>query len=365
MSLLGSGIVTGVIGAETPVTFLTGPRFAQQLDQPVTATWSNLPFREAMASFSSAQRVAVLIDRRLDGDNAFSLVLSGDPLRAAVLKIAERKHAGSSIVGPVVYFGPRETAAVLRTLLALRRDEVGKYPAGVRKLLTQSRPWECGELSEPRKLIADLGKEARIEINGLDRVPHDLWPATRLPALPWCDRLTLLVAQFGLTYQVSSNGQSVSLVPIPDVVEIERTYPGGEQPSVRVKKLATLLPTARISLDGDKLVVRGRMEDHDEITQFLSGKQVRTTTVKSGQERYKLNVEGMPLEKTLGQLGTMLKLDVRYEREAIKTAGVSLDQLITFHVEDASLDELLTAAFKDTGLTFERRDNTVMIRPVK
>jgi hypothetical protein len=365
LATLGLLLLSPRAVAEPPAPWITGPRLARQLEQPITAAWSNLSFREAMASFSATQNLAVAIDRRVDADEPFLLTISGDPLRVAILKIAERKAVGSSLLGPVVYFGPKPSAESLKTLAALRRDEVGKLPTGARKLLTQSRPWSWGDLAEPRNLIAELGKEARVEVKNLDQIPHDLWPANRLPALPWSDRLTLVLVQFGLTFEVSSEGRSISLVPIPDVVEIERTYAGGEQPSVRAKKLAAKVPDARISVDNDKLLVVGREEDHNEIVQLLNGGQVRTTTIKPGRDVYKLNVERLPLEKVLAQLGNMLKLEVKYDREAIQAAGVSLDQLVTFHVENASLDDLLTAALKDRGLTFERKEKKVTIRPTK
>ena len=47
--------------------------------------------------------------------------------------------------------------------------------------------------------------------------------------------------------------------------------------------------------------------------------------------------------------------------KAIQKTGIALNQLITFRVENASLDELLSAALKNTGLTYERHEKTVTI----
>lgn len=356
--------IRGEIAAAEPfATTVSGPRLSQQLDQPMTASWSNLPFRDAMTSLADTQRIAVVIDRRIDADALFSLTISGEPLRQAIARIAQRKGIGSTLLGPVVYFGPQDAAQVLKTLAALRRDDVGRLPAGARKPLTQSRPLVWKDLDEPKQLIAELAKEAHIAVRNLDHVPHDLWRAGRVPALPWVDRLTLLLVQFGLTFDVSADGRSVTIVPIPERVEIERNYAGGEQPGERAKKLATQIPQAMVTVEGDKIVVVGRMEDHEDITQLLSGRRVHTSHVKAGKDVYKLNVERLPLDKVLSQLGAMLKLDLKLDRDAIQTAGIKLDQLITFHVENASLDELLTAALEGTGLHYEREDTTVTIGP--
>ncbi len=356
-------VAATLANAEPATGWVTGMRLTRQLEQPVTATWSNQPFREALASFSQTQHVAVIIDRRIDADAPLSLTIAGVPLRTAILMIAERKGIGSSLLGPVVYLGPKQTAEQLKTLAALRQDEAGKSPAGERKLLTQSRPWSWDDLAEPRKLASQLGKEARIEILGLEQIPHDLWSAKRLPALLWSDRLTLLLAQFGLMGKISADGRSVAIVPIPEIVEIERRYAGGDQPATRAARLAAQVPKARIWVDGDRLVAVGRLEDHEEISQLLSGKQVRTTTVTPGPQRYKFNVAGLPLDEVLTQLGTMLKLDVKYAQKEIQAANISLNQLITFQIENASLDELLAAVFKNTGLTFERQDKRVTVKP--
>ena len=48
------------------------------------------------------------------------------------------------------------------------------------------------ELAEPRTLLAALARENGLEIEGLDRVPHDLWPAADWPPMSLVDRLTLI-----------------------------------------------------------------------------------------------------------------------------------------------------------------------------
>ena len=347
--------------AAAPIEYVTGPKLLRQLEQPVTIAWSNVSFREAIASLSTSQRLAVVVDRRVDPDKPFSLKVAEDPLRLVILKIAEQKAIGSSILGPVVYFGPNKAAESLKTLAALRRDDVLQSPPGVKKLLAQSRPLAWDDLAEPRQLITSLAKEVRVKIDGLSQIPHDLWPANSLPSLPWSDRVTLILIQFGLTFQLADAGQSIAIVPIPNTIQITRNHPGGSLPSARAKKLQSQIPAAKISVQGEKIVVVGRMEDQETVAQLLSGRKVQTTTVKSGQDVYKLNVEGIPLEKVLTQLSAMLKLELKYDREAIQKSGVALNQLITFRVEDASLDELLSAALKGTGLAYERRDKTVTI----
>ena len=67
-----------------------------------------------MASLSRAQRVAVLIDRRVDPNQKLDLQLSGVPMDAALQQIADRCGLGVSRLGAVVYLGPPPAADHLR-----------------------------------------------------------------------------------------------------------------------------------------------------------------------------------------------------------------------------------------------------------
>lgn len=358
-------VTASVLWAAPPDIPISGRRFEQQLAAPVTATWNNVSFRKALQSLQDAQQVALVLDRRIDADAPFAFAADGDTLELTLARIAQRKQIGCTILAPVVYFGPQRVCEQLQTVAALRREDIGKLPASPRRLLSQSKPGGWPRLAQPAKLVAQMAEEARVKVENLETVPHDLWAEANLPVLPWSDRLTLILAQFNLTFEVTRNGRSITLVPIPNQVAITRSYAGGDAPRLRMAKLKQLVPNAQIDLNGTQLVVVGRNEDHHEVATLLAGKQVRKQVVSEGQRRYKLKVAGLPLENVFAQLGKMLKLEIRYDRDAIDRADISLKQLISFDVADATLEELLTAALNNTGLTHERTGTVVTIRPAK
>ena len=348
--------------ADSPSNWLVGPRFAQQLNQPIAATWSNTTLRAAIESFSRSNQIAVVLDRRIDADASFSLSVANDTVDVAIKKIAQRAEVGSSLLGPVVYFGPRPAAESLKTLAAIRRDEIKDAPLALRKLLAQSRKLFWPELAEPRELVTQLAKEVRLDVQGLNQIPHDLWLANSLPPLVWTDRMTLLLIQFGLTYEIAKGGKAIKILPMPEKIEIARVYPGGAQPQVRSTLLSSKVPAARFTVQDGQIFTNGRSEDHEAITALLSGKPVKTEQVSAGSNTYKLTIEGKQLDQVLSQLEKMLKLKVQIDRQQIQKAGISLTQLISVQVENATLDELLSAVFQTTELTFERKDNLVTIR---
>ena len=64
-------------------------------------------------------------------------------------------------------------------------------------------------------------------------------------------------------------------------------------------------------------------------------------------------------------MASRLSLNVQWDRATIERAGISINQLITVKIKDASLDDLLRAVLKDTKLDFRRDEKSVSIYPAK
>jgi hypothetical protein len=333
------------------------------LTQPVTLSWTNMPSGRAVRSLSAAQRIAIVLDRRVDPDREITLSLAGEPLAEGLRKIAEKLKAGYCQFGAIAYLGPPETAKRLRTLAALRLEEVrGLSDARVRELL-RLRDSKWDELAEPREIVAELASQAGIKLVGAEKIPHDLWPAAELPPLTWIDRLTLLAAQFDLTFRIEQGGKQVELVKIPDRVALARTYQAGAEARTIAGRWARALPGARVTARENTVRLEGLLEDHEYVERRFRGAPTRKTTVTAGKEVYQLSVEDAALDKVIDQLGDRLSLDVAWDRDAIDRRGIAVDQLISVQIKDANLDELLTAVLRGTRLTFRRAERNVTIYP--
>ena len=217
-----------------------------------------------------------------------------------------------SLVGPIAYFGPPATAERLATVAALRHDEAVEAPPARRKALLQSKAWHWKEATAPHALFDTLAKEAGVKIVGVDKLPHDLWAAADLPPLSWTDRLTLVAVQFDRTFEIDASGATVRLVPLPDKVQIERSYPGGGRASELAQRGRAQLPTAEVRAAGDKVVVTGRIEDQQLIERALRGQPAKHKTVTAGKQVYTLAREcaGGRIDPAVGrqaQPGTPLR----------------------------------------------------------
>ncbi len=351
---------------DEPAPWLTGEKFRDQLGQKVGVTWSGLPLRKALNSLSRSQHVAILLDRRVDPDQKIELSFDDLTLDAALKLIAERKSMGMAIVGAVVYLGPAECSAKIRTVAALRKEEAMRLPSTVRTRYLQQRPAKWDELAEPQALLKALGSECKIAIEGTDKIPHDLWGAADLPPANFIDRLTLIAAQFDLTFEIAEGGESVRLTAVPQTVAIQHVYPlRGElqrRSAEIVQKLSKALPEAKIEFAAGELTVRGHAEDLEFTEALLSGGAAKKTTVMPGKKVYQLTIV-MPVGQLIAKLGEKLDLEVRTDTAAISAAGLSLKTEVKVDVKNVSVDELLSAVLAPAGLTFQRQGRTITVVP--
>jgi hypothetical protein len=172
----------------------------------------------------------------------------------------------------------------------------------------------------------------------------------------------LIANQFDLTVKISPDGRRAELTPVPDRVEISRSYPAEKEPQVLAKKFAALAPQARIQMNGDKIVVSGLLEDHERIAPPPSPPRPATQTAPPIKV-YSLKVVEKPLGPLLKQLAERMHFELAMDEENLKQAGILLDQRVSFSVEDATIDDLLRAALKNTALKFQRNGKAVKILP--
>ena len=204
---LCAGMIISRSHAADSEPWATGAAIGQQLAVPVSVSWTNLPLARALKSLAKAQHVAIVLDRRVDPERPITLAIDQEPLGEALEKIAGHLTLGYCQFGPVAYFGPPTIAKRLRTLAALRLDELRQLPTPVTRKLLMMRSSHWEDLTEPKQLLEDLAAEAGVEILGIDKIPHDLWPAADLPPLSWIDRLTLIAAQFDLSFELDKAGR--------------------------------------------------------------------------------------------------------------------------------------------------------------
>jgi len=346
--------------------FLTESQLKQALARPVGITWRQRGLRDALLGLGETYQFAVLLDRRVDPGQQIDLAVDNAPLEEALRKIARQKDLEIAVVGPVVYMGPSATALRLRTLVALRQEEIRGLRGDARSRLLRTRPCGWPRLATPQEVLADVQREYGIAITNREHLPHDLWPAVELPPLNLAERLSLILAGYHLTFHIHEDGNTVTLTRIPEAVELTRRYRGNGRAEILAERWAALVPEAKVEAADGYVVVAGRAEEHEQIEQERresSGNGSRTAKVTTTRKQYTLTVREVPLRALLETLAKRLGLTLQMDEEALTTAGADLDRLVSIEVKDASLDELLKAALADSGIVYERNQHEIHLRP--
>jgi len=354
---------------QPPDGWRTGPALAKQLATVVpNARWSDAPLRRVIHGLSYAGRLAILVDRRVDPDQRLDLTLHDASYEDILRQIGEDRGFGMTVLGPVIYLGPPDASTRLRTISLLLRQEARKLPAEAERKLLRAARMRWPDLAAPRELLRTLAQDEGIALAGLEQVPHDLWGGADLPPLSLIDRLLLIAVQFDLTLKLAPDGRGVTLVPIPEDVAIVKEYPGGRQAQQLAAKWAALAPDCEIQVAGERIIVRGLVEDHERITgagRPLARPAPGKVKPARAKKTFTVNPTKGPLDRVLQELAKKLQLDLRIDRKALEDAGISPSVEVSFGVREATLDELLRAAVEPAGCTFRRTGKVVEVFPAR
>ncbi len=256
-----------------PTHYRTGRRFTTALEQPISGSWKGVPLRAILRRLSNERQIAILLDRRVDPEQELQVETGDRPLRAAVNEIAQATQLGVTQVGNCLIVAPAVPVLRLRTLIALRDRELERDVAGGEGL-SQVRghrntvSWD--DLDRPSEIVSRIGRQFGLSIVGLEQVPHDLWAGATIPEATASEALSLVLNQFDLTFEWLPRETGVRLVRVPEHVTIERTYTlRGKSTSQMLRTLHSMIEGLDAQARGNKLIVRGTLEQHEMVAAAL------------------------------------------------------------------------------------------------
>ncbi|MCX7419787.1 MAG: STN domain-containing protein [Planctomycetia bacterium] len=391
------------LGATTFLTkavaeeFLIGTPFHKVLDQSTGLTWSGDSLRNALQELSRSKKVAILLDRRIDPTQELKLSRANIPLRDLIVAIADFVGAGSTVVGNVVYVGPKPSAERLTLLIKLRGQELAQLAA------TKSAPmakeakepknlWQTRaakfkdqrtlswvDFDHPRELLQQLETRYQFEIEQLDKIPHDLWAGNSLPQVTAAEALSLLLIQFGSTFQFLPDRAAIRIVPLrEEEAVVERSYstPASQSEKV-IRELRDKFPKAKIEQKEMKVTIRATAEQHLLIAQIMkqsaTGNTVRSPVKKSGSKsdkpepsplsrKHTLTVKNASLLEVIKTFeGAGVRFD--YDREQLEVAKISLDRKVDIDVKGMTADAIFSQLLEPLGLEVSAEGETLRLSP--
>jgi hypothetical protein len=211
-------------------------------------------------------------------------------------------------------------------------------------------------------LVTQLAEKAGLRIHGAERIGHDLWASGNLSELTFAEQLTLLLIGFDLTFRVNPREQQVEIVPSALPVKLSRRYQVPAALSVSV--LEQQFPDLAFQGDGGEVLVEGLVESHERLAAALRGERpIAREQVREVQsnKRYTLRVEEQPVHSVLQELSRRLGWKIVFDGKAEDATSGRLEQRVTFAVQGADEDQLLTAILRPVGLAHEREGHVIRV----
>ena len=314
--------------------------------------------REQVDRLAQWQQVAIFLDRRIDPSQEVTLSARDISLAEVFDQLAAQVGGAATYVGSVVYIGPREQITGLSQIASQRAEEARALPKSQGRRFLNAQRWKWDQLSEPRELLTELAEQGRVAIEGLERVPHDLWPEVSLPPLSWTDRLTMVLAGFGLTFEFAQQGRAVRLVDWPTATWVTRSYQS-TLPQTRFAELAAQFPDGQLRSTEGGLELEGTLEDHERLRRLLAQQSApgRTKPVPP-RTVHSLRVS----QQQVGAILRVLEQQLGMRVELGPAVAAKLSERVSFDLRDVPLEKILEATLRPAGLTFELGSETIRIQ---
>ena len=318
LAVVFSLLVEAAFGQSTEKISPAGEKSLSRRATTHSVQWEQLPLGAAIKRLNTLSGNRLLLDRRVDPNQLVNLSLPHATVEEIVAELANACTLGYTRWEHLFYLGPPQTAAHLKALAAQHRKDVAALPADQRQSLLERRRIVWPRLTEPRGLVVHLMEDHGWRVEHGAQIPHDLWSEGELPPLALSDQLTLLLAGFDLSYRIFPERHAIEIIPI-DWGQI-RPAPHESTATKRLKQ-----PTA------------------------------------GGQQVFTLRVEHQPVGRVLEQLGRRLGWKLTVDEAAIRAAGRSLDEQVSFAVENVDADQLLAALLAPVGLKAERNGDRISV----
>jgi hypothetical protein len=355
------------------INWLTGANFRQELEHPFSGSWSSVEFRQLLKEVAADRRVAIILDRRLDPSVEAPIDVNNVSLRTGLTGIARQVNGDVTIPENIVFLGPKSATKKLRTLIELReldlQSKAFSVPKPRRSELLQRKTFESQDLDAPREILETFAQQVALNISNGQLIPHDLWAGMVLPDVTIVEAVSVVLIQFDLTFRWIDQGAAIELIPIPDVVALERKHHSKQKPVDAINEVRERFPQVEAEVWKTEISIKGLLEDHEAVADFLRGDRVSSPIkIEPPQplqkQLFTLKAERVPLISLLKKLEESA-INFDYDSDQLTEAGVDLEQKVQIDVKKASAKEFFKLLFDPVGLEFQIDHLTVKLKPKK
>jgi hypothetical protein len=291
--------------------------------QTATIHWQDVPLRDALGRLAKLFGEVTFLDRRIDPTVRVNLDMSASSVEQVLRSVGAENGWSVTRVGDIAYLGPDNAAQHLNGVVAARKADVAKLPQSQRAAFARRRSLNWPRLAEPRAVATELVKKAGWRFAGGERIPHDLWAAGQLNGMTPIEQLAVLLIGFDLTFEIQGETRTIQIVDL-DATRFATTADGAPKDA---------------------------------------SKQSPAPADEKTRQVYSLRVAEQPVGGVIRALGKRLNWQIEIDEAAIAAAGRSLEERVSFAVENVDQDELLDAVLRPAGLTYRREGDVIKIVP--
>ena len=317
---------------------------------PLSVTWSDTPIRQQLDALSQQQRRSMFLDRRVDPTQLISLTVRDSTTEQVAWKAADEAGLGVARVGDLLYFGPKDSATRLPFVIEALKKQIPKQ---------QRSKWEGR--SELRWRTATNTTEFATwfeQVHGIKfdgDIPYDVWPQGDWPSLSLLEQVSLLLVGFDRSFQISDDGASVKLIPLPQLKSAKIKIRIARDAKLNIDEAKATFTDLKIAGSGKTVAVTGPVES---LAAFKAW-QVNNQTVLRGEKV----IRTFDLDTTAKRGDILATVAAQTGRELVLQgrASQSLVNRITLKVQKVSLEDLIAKCLEGTDLTWQLSDSKLTI----
>lgn len=363
----------GDVQLDSPVPQLAVERdFRAALETRIlNAGWERVPLRVILNDLARSKNVSIVLDRRVNSEQQPAVKLQGETFYEAIELVASKCGAGVSVIGNCIYVGPTDSARKLATLVELRRREIfgassSRPGNGSQLQLSKKTTVHWNDLDESAAVIEATARTYGQSLTGIERIPHDLWRRTTLPAMDAVETLSVLLIQFDQTFRLS--GTSIAILPAPAEASFEKLHTPRGQTAARAATEWQAKFGVKAEPRGRQIAVVGTVEDHEDIAELIRPTSTRPRPrtgrklVKPPSIEFTFSQKQVPVLAIVNNLTESGGFTFKYDAAVLTAAGVDLTAKVDINVQKASPEEFLKAVFDPINVAVDIAGKTVTLR---
>lgn len=344
-------------GAQEPIEWLTGTSLAKARQKKIGISWNDAPLSDSLKGLAQRQRIAIVLDRRVDPDQLVSFSSRDQSFEETLLTLCDSLALGAVKVDNRFYFvGTRQAAAELSFRRKELTDQLRKLPKPQVDAWAKISEFDCPRLSEPAKLLAAVGSDAGLDIE-IDTIPHDVWPEIDLPELRFVDQVILLVYGFDLWPSVAESGR-VMFHELKEASAVEVKVTSSFSSNVK-RQVQERFGEIKVAGAGRNTRVTATPLVHYEIKRLIAAANRPSSSGARDRESVTVSLQNTEagIDKILEYVADRMELELEYDA----SLGSQLAGRVFVDVSGVTYDELIEEVLQSTGLNHRIESGKLII----